>query len=78
MIALDEFIQLIEMQFGSYLFGKSYETAFNESIGIIKQLSVKKDDKSKQDVFYLFLHSLIIEIFNRLDRLEKIIQQKDS
>ena len=77
MISPFELKQMIEKQFEIYTKGKPYEDALKESLLILEKLSTQAHPTSTQDSFYLFLHAFVIEIFNKLEALERKIQDLD-
>lgn len=64
---------MLRDQFGRFIPGKNYELAFDRSILLLEEMS--NYDKPKQDEFYYFLHSLVIEIFDKFDYLENEIEK---
>ncbi|MHA2092591.1 MAG: hypothetical protein ACW98K_17230 [Candidatus Kariarchaeaceae archaeon] len=66
-----ELIKLLRNQFGLFIRGTSYGNAFEHSIRVLQDLKIEPSGKSRPDTFYLFLHALVISMFNKLDDLEE-------
>ena len=58
--------ELLQEQFGPFIRDNRYQEAFARAMDSIKRLDVTTP---KIDVFYLFLHHLVIELFDEIDRL---------
>lgn len=67
MISKDQLKLMLQTQFGIYLNLDKYEDAFDRSLSILDTIEVE----SNTDVFYLFIHKLVLDLLERMDKLEK-------
>ena len=70
MISKDEFHDMLQNQFGIYLNLEDHEAAFKRSLDILDDLELEKNS----DVFYSFLHSLILDMLDRLDSIDTYLK----
>lgn len=73
MNSLSELERLLETQFGSFIRNARYKDAFDRAMSNLKSMD---DTPHSIDLFYLFLHQLIIELFDEIDRLTEQLQSK--
>ena len=59
---------LLKEQFGPFIRNADYKKAFDQAM-----LSIKGFEQKNQniDIFYLFLHHLIIELFDEIEKLNQ-------
>ncbi|MCY3410847.1 MAG: hypothetical protein INQ03_04330 [Candidatus Heimdallarchaeota archaeon] len=69
MISKEEFIQRLRTQFGVFLNHDEYEKAYERSLVILDEI----EPDSNADMFYLFIHALLLDVLKRLDTLEQMI-----
>ena len=69
MINKEELLSILQTQFGIYLNLEKHKAAFQNSLDIL----AKTELDSNSDVFYTFLHSLILDILHRMDLLERSV-----
>lgn len=67
MISKDQLKLMLQTQFGIYLNLDKYEDAFDRSLSILDTIEVE----SNTDVFYLFIHKIVLDLLERMDKLEK-------
>lgn len=67
MISKEKLRLMLQSQFGIYLNLEKYENAFDRSLSILDTIEVE----SNTDVFYLFIHKLILDLLERVEKVEK-------
>ena len=67
MISKKELKLMLQSQFGIYLNLDKYEGVFERSLSILDNIEVD----SNTDIFYLFIHQLILDLLDRVKKLEK-------
>jgi len=68
MSSLQRLEELLTEQFGPFIRDDRYKAAFDQAM---KSLRTMNEPVAGIDLFYLFLHQLVMELFEEIDRLHE-------
>ncbi len=62
---------LMEEKYASYIRGKNYKDAFDRMLQVLSREEFDDSKLSDQEVIYLFFQLVLLDGFDRIERLEK-------
>ncbi len=78
MNSIDVLKQLLGEQYGTYIRNTEYHQAFLDAMDLLSTTKIPNSSTGQTDILYLYLHRLIVELFQKITKLEKQILMKKS
>ena len=66
MNSIEALRQLLDEQYGTYIRNTEYQQAFLDAMDVLKTTKIPNSSTGQTDVFYLYLHRLIVEVFQKI------------